>query len=748
MRKLFWFAFGFLGACLLAGYLVAREYYLPAVVAGSVLLALSLLAMLKWKQARYPAVILLGLVVGFSWIFLHDEITLSAVRASDRQAKHLEVMALEDPETTQYGTMVLVLARIDGRPCQARAYLSDKVQVQMGDTLQGTFRVSSTLVGGKGDSSYLRSNQIFMTLSGEENITVTRPEHLPILCWPAYAKELLLFTVDSLFSADTAAYAKALLLGDTEGLDYETYSDLKTSGIAHVIAVSGMHVTILFGLIYFLTGRRRLLVVLLGFPLLLFFAAMVGFSPSITRACLMNALMMLGLLFNKEYDSFTSLGFAVLVMLLMNPYTATSVSFQLSVACMAGMFLFTEPIVNWLMDRKRLGKWKKLRKPLHSFSLSVGISLGATIATTPLCAIYFGTVSIVGLLTNLLTLWVITYVFYGIMAACALGAVYVPLGMVAAWVTSCGIRFVQWIVSVLADFPVAAVYTQSKYVVFWLIFCYFLLGAYLHMQKKRPAVFACCAALGLCLALFVSWYEPLTDDCRVTVLDVGQGQCVLLQSEGKNYLVDCGGDSDTQTADRAAGFLLSQGISRLDGVILTHFDRDHAGALAYLLTRVPTDRLFLPNTADEDALSEELLTYEGGAVQRVESLTQILFGPVKITLIPSKRAEVDNESGLCVLFQRENCDILITGDRSAEGELELMESIDLPKLELLVAGHHGSKHSTSQALLEATRPETVVISVGADNPYGHPSREVLERLMYFGCILYRTDENGTVVFRG
>ena len=108
----------------------------------------------------------------------------------------------------------------------------------------------------------------------------------------------------------------------------------------------------------------------------------------------------------------------------------------------------------------------------------------------------------------------------------------------------------------------------------------------------------------------------------------------------------------------------------------------------------------------------------------------------------------DNESGLCVLFQMENCAILITGDRNAFAERMLLRNIEIPDLDVLVVGHHGSKYSTGKELLEATKPETAIISVGENNPYGHPAQETLDRLIEFGCKVYRTDLHGTIIYRG
>ncbi len=733
-----------LAACLLCGYCIPWSFYLPAVSAAAVLLAAGVAALRKWRRARIPVAVLLGLTVGFCWMLAHDALQLFAVRAYDGHRAELSVVVIDTPEETDYGQRMLGVTKLNGKYQKVMLYLYDEEKATLGDTVSGSFLLRSTLTGGSRDSSYNRGEGIFLMVTSGKSLAVTTPEHLPWYCYPALASRTVTQKIQSLFPQGTTGFAKALLLGQTDELDYKTNSDLKTSGIAHVVAVSGMHVTILFGLLYFVTARRRLLVVLLGFPALFFFAAMVGFSPSVTRACLMNGLMMVGLLFEREYDSFTSLAFAVLVMLLGNPYVVVSVSFQLSVMCMVGIFLLAGPIRDWLMEKRRLGKYRRARRLLYSFSVAVGISLGATITTAPLCALYFGMVSIVSLITNILTLWLITYVFYGIMAACLLAGIFLPLGRAAARLCGLGIRCVLALSGGLAAFPVAAVYVASPYITLWLVFCYGLLGAYLLIKRKRPMLFGCLAAMSLCLCLLLSWWEPRQDQLRVTVLDVGQGQCVLLQSEGRSFLVDCGGSSDTMAADTAAAQLLSQGITCLAGVILTHYDEDYIGGVKLLLSRVSAKALYLPEGKQTDPVAQGLLAATGS--YKVTELTKLTFGQAALTLIPSPMGKEDNESGLCILFQRGNCDILITGDRSQEGERELLASLELPELEVLVVGHHGSNTSTGWELLEKTTPEIAVISVG-ENSYGHPTQQVLDRLAECGCTVYRTDLDGTIVIR-
>jgi len=232
------------------------------------------------------------------------------------------------------------------------------------------------------------------------------------------------------------------------------------------------------------------------------------------------------------------------------------------------------------------------------------------------------------------------------------------------------------------------------------------------------------------------------DDVRITMLDVGQGQSILLQSEGRTYLVDCGGDSDTETADLIAETLLSQGTDHLDGIILTHYDRDHAGGLENLLTRIDTEVLLLPDVKTAQKAPES-----DGQILYVREDVTISFGNTEIRVFGPTYPEDDNENSLCVLFDTEKCDILITGDRSGFGEQTLLRYARVPDVDILVAGHHGAASSTSEELLRAVTPEIVLISVGEDNVYGHPASSLLQRLEEFGCQIYRTDKNGTITIR-
>ncbi len=749
MRKLMCFAIGFGLACILGAYFYSYVNMWIAVVAAIIFL-ISVILSYKLEILKIPAVIAVAFVVGICWFLMYDNFYLSNGRVLDDKTINISAEASDFGYDTGYGTGVSGWISLNGKPYQVMIYLDGAVEIDPGDLIDGSFSVRFTSEGGSREPTYHRSDGIFLLLYQRGEAKIQEASDTPLKYYPVLWRERILETIDQIFTPETVDFAKALLIGERMGIDYETYTAFKISGISHIVAVSGLHVSILFSLVYLFSGRKRLLLFLIGTPVLLLFAAITGFTPSITRACIMQFLVLLALLFDREYDPPTALAFAALVMLTVNPMVVLSISFQLSIGCMIGIFLFCRKIHDWLLDEKRLGSAKgkgiipRLKRWLVS---SVSVSLSASIVTTPLVAYYFGTISLVGLLTNLLVVWVVSYIFYGIMISCAVSLISITIGQWTAWLVSVPIHYVIGTAKLLAQFPLAAVYTQSIYIVIWLIVVYLLLVCYLCLKKKPAVIYGCCAGICLCAALLASWTEPLLDECRVTALDVGQGQAILLQSEGKTFLIDCGGDRATEAADTVAQTALSQGISHLDGIILTHYDEDHAGGVPYLLTRLDADAIFLPDIANETDIGSEIQNKTAGHTILVSEDIVLHYGSTTITIFAPELFNFGNESGLCVLFQTENCDILITGDRGELGEMLLLHRTELPDLELLIAGHHGSRYSTGEELLRATTPEYVFISAGRNNRYGHPSPVLLQRLAEYGSVVYRTDLNGTIIFR-
>ena len=748
MRKLMWFAIGFTAACALGIYLLSGFWYL--LIGLFCLIACAIFYFVRSTPAKVTAAVLLGCVIGFTWLWGYDYFYLSDAKNYDGETVGVTVTASDFSFTPNFGQAFDGMVELDGKVYPVRCYLNEDQTISPGDVVQGAFQLRYT-AGGEREATYHQGKGIFLLASQKGDVTIAAGTPR-IVDYPAVWRQKITSLIEQALPADTTPFAKALLLGDSTDLPYRQDRAFQVSGLRHVIAVSGLHVSILFALIYMVFGHQRVLNALLGIPLLFVFTAIAGFTPSIIRACIMQCLMLLAMLADKEYDPPTALSFAVLVILGVNPRAITSVSFQLSVGCMIGIFAFSEPLRRYFLSFRKLeqkSKGKTVRaKLIRWFTGSIAVTLSAMVVTTPLCAVYFGMISIVGILANLLTLWVISFVFYGVMLACGATAIWLPLGQGVGWIVSWLIRYVLKVAEILSGFPLAAIYTDSVYIIFWLMFAYLLLGTFFLLKKKHPGITAVGILVMLCVCLALSWLEPKLDETRVSVIDVGQGQSILLQQDDAYFLVDCGGAHDGIVADTVANYLLSQGIFHLDGIILSHYDTDHAGGVCNLLSVVDAEKVYIPDIADSNGIRAQIESAYSDKICLVTETSVLNMPGGNITLYPAKPGLNDNESSVCVLFQSENCDILITGDRSSSGERALLAETELPQLELLVAGHHGSHNATSFDLLLATRPKVVAISVGEDNYYGHPRQEVLDRLTWLGCKIYRTDLQGTIIFRG
>ncbi len=744
MRKLMWFTLGLGAACTFCAYRWVHEGLLTAAAVFAAAFLFGSVILRRYPAVKAAAIVCLGISAGLAWFQGYYGFYLSHVAKLENSEIVISARCTDFGYETEYGSAVEGYFYLDELPYRAKFYVNGHVELEPGDVLEGTFRLRLTTNDSAKGPTFHQGKGIFLLAYQREDARLLKLTEPPVWAYPAVLRHSLELIIDDLFPSDTAPFAKALLLGERSDIDYETNTAFQVSGIMHIIAVSGLHVTILFTLINLLCFKRRRLVALVGIPVLALFAAVAGFSPSVVRACIMQGLMILATLFGRDYDGPTELSFACLVMLTINPLVITSVSFQLSVGCIIGLFLFQRRIYDWLYGRicsKNHPGFPRIKRWLAS---GVAVTLAAMSLTTPLSAYYFGSVSLVGVLTNLLSLWVISFVFYGIMLCCILAFALPSAAGITAVIVSWPIRYILGLSGLLAKFPLSAVYTRSVYIVAWLVFCYVLLAVFLLSKKKQPSLLFGCAVFGLCLSLAASWLEPFTDDCRMTVLNVGQGQSIILQSEGKTYLVDCGGDYDEDAADLAAETLLSQGISRIDGLILTHFDRDHAGGAPYFLSRIPADVIFVPDSRDEggrrEALESEYTLFS------VSEDIQLTYGDTRLSVFASAIPGDSNECSLAVLFERENCAILITGDRSGFGERLLLKTGHIPKVDVLVAGHHGAADSVCTELLDAVRPGIVAISVG-ENSYGHPAPSLLARLENYGCLVYRTDIHGNITFR-
>lgn len=750
MRKLMIFTIGFTAGCA-AGIWLLRGFWILAAVAGFIALWIAFRFLRGTKRIfKILALLFLGAAVGGTWMLLYDLVYIEPARKMDDVSRSVVIRATDYPQEYARGIGGKGKVNIKDKNYTVYYYLSDNSTVRPGDQIKGTFTFTFTGFGGENDPTYHQGNGIFLIAQEEGQADIRRLDEIPARYYPAYLRKKIIDKIDSVFPEDVSGFACSLLLGYTSKLGTEDDTALKISGIRHVVAVSGLHISILMSCIFIFVRSRRFINATVSIPLLLLFSALAGFTPSVFRACIMQIVFVISLEIEKEYDAPSALSLAALLLILINPLVLTSISFQLSVSCVIGILLFSSKIYNFLL-RTKLGpaKGRSLRSRLiRGAAMSASVTLSTMATTLPISAYYFGSVSLISILSNLLLLGLITFCFYAIALCCLLSFIIPAVGAAVAQVVSWPVRGVLYAAKVLSKIPFASVSSENLYVFMWLIFIYVLLAVFLISKNRKPFLFCGLGGLALCLSLILACLEPRMDNYRVTVLDVGQGQCILIQSKDACYMVDCGGFSDYAVADQAALTLRTEGISQIDGLILTHFDQDHAGNAEAFLHQIPAEHIYVP-AADLDHQIRKNLEYEySGILRNVRAVTALDCGIGQITIYPGEKGKDGNESSLCILFQAKDCDILITGDRNSNGERYLIDHGQLPEIDILVAGHHGAESSTSLYLLQQLRPKTVVISVGEDNYYGHPDPVIIRRLENFNCTVWRTDQDGTVVFRG
>lgn len=737
MRRLAFAALGFAGAMFaLTGVLWEYSGYFCG-LAGAALVLTALLS-LRFQRLRVPAAVFLGAVLASSWLLVLQRCYYAPFYELDDRTVSGEVLLTEKPVSSDYGFQATGSLNWQGKQYPVLVYLKEASQ-EPGNILKGSFRVRLTLPGGSKEDTYHPGNRVLALVNAKGEIRTLPGEAGSIRFFPGRLADRMKEILRNCVPEDAAAFAQSLLLGDTSGLDYETKTSLSVSGIRHIVAVSGLHVGVLCAGIWFLTRKRRWLTVLVGLPVLALFAAMVGFTPSVCRACLMAGLMMVSGAVRREYDGLTELSFAVLVLLFLNPFGVQGVGFQLSVLSVLGILLFGSRLSRRFRDRfpglyaNRLLRWAPE---------SLSVTLSAMSLSTPAAVYYFGVLSLVSPIANLLCLPLVSVCFYGLGLTCGLGSLCLPAGVLLGHLTALPIRLILRLARALSRLPLAALYTASRFTVPFLVFLYLLVLVGLLTRRGKLRLYLAFALAGLAVCTVLSSQGPRLDECRLTVLDVGQGQCLLLQSRGRTLVVDCGGWSEEGAADAAAEMLLSQNCSRVQALALTHYDRDHSGGVRNLLTRVEPGSLILPGEAGEFALQtpSRPLTF-------LSEPASMSLGAGTVWFYPYYGANSAHENSMAILFETENCVILITGDWDAAGERALLENVRIPHVDILVVGHHGSKNSASPELLEAAAPRAAVISVGANNSYGHPSPQTLDRLRAAGCAVYRTDQQGTIIFR-
>ena len=756
MRKAVWFCLPFAGAVALC------RMILPFSAAPLALLCCAVLffAGFLLRDKKRLAVFLLGsgMALGCVCVWVQYRFIMTPCEQMVGERRAVSARVTEYPDVYDGSVYLTVLITDPSCPrvkCRLSSYYEGELEGFVpGDELTAEVRFMSALVRSGEEIDTYAAQNIFLRAVCTAKPVPTGRWRLSFLYYPKTLSQQVGSLCRRAFPADTAPFMRALLTGDKTDLynDSDRYYALGEAGLSHVVAVSGMHISYLVGLVFLLGGRRRFTAAA-AIPLLLFFAAMTGFTPSVTRAMFMQICMLSAPLFHREEDSLTSLSVVLSGLLFFNPSAVAGAGLQLSFASMSGIYLISPRIYKWIWERAahwKICEYKLFRKAVGFIAVTVSAGLGAQVFSIPVAAANFGYISTVSPLSGILCLWMISLLFLGGYGAAALTAALPAAGIAVGRVLGWGVRYIYFIVRILRQLPCASVYMSNPIFVLWLVFAYVIFafswlfsGRGRTMRLITPVCLTLIALWGCSLAVRLSWSDKL----RVTALDVGQGECVVLTCGSRTAMVDCGGTFMTRDAgERAVQFLGGQQRRHLDALILTHLHSDHVNGAARVLTQYDVDALYLPLQTDEDGYLPELLSAaaeSGTAIEFVTENERLVIGDMELVLWAPLLPGEENENCLIVMVRQGDFEAFITGDSPELAERLLTARYELPDAELLVVGHHGSSTSTCEAFLRAIRPDLAVISVGY-NTYGHPSAAVLRRLDAYNIPVLRTDLEGNI----
>lgn len=564
-----------------------------------------------------------------------------------------------------------------------------------------------------------------------------------------------------------AELARGFVLGEDDGVDERTQEDFRRSGLSHLLAVSGENVTLLGLLALPLLGilgiplRERLLWVL---GLIAVYVPVAGAGPSIQRAGVMGALGLLATLGGRRSSRLYALALAAAVTLAIDPGVGADVGWQLSFAAVLGILLLASPLRQWVVRHLGPGRWRR------ALAEGVAVTVAATLATAPLIAYHFETLSTTTLAANVLAMPAVAPAMWlGMLSA---GLAQVPglpleplngltalllayIAQVAAWCASPG--WAELHVHLTAAGLIGAYLGLAT--VAWLCVRLARMRRLAnardrgvrplagHARKRTNAGLVLAASLPL-LATFVllvpgGGAPPLGagHGLRVEVLDVGQGDAILLQpATAPAVLVDGG-----PPGDGLEGKLEDAGVAALGAAVITHDQSDHAAGIEELLGHFPVRRLIYGRlgrrtiAAAMNAGADPQRVTAGQELRSGGLRLQVLWPPPEL-LRESTPGQDPNQLALVLEARWGGFSMLLTADAEAEAV-----PIDPGPIDVLKVAHHGSDDAGLGDLLERTHPKLAVISVGADNPYGHPTPGTLAVLARHQIPVLRTDEDGDVV---
>lgn len=694
-----------------------------------------------------------------AWVCLFFSLLL-ALSARFSENYEIEYSRFDDQKVTVEGTVLDIMFKPKENYDQEIIYLKEGIICYMDSTKDYCEPPigSRITVSGQGflfdratNPGQFNAYEYYATINmhvgiNKAQILKVGEEYSPLKYKLYLIRRAMSTTLDNALPREEAAVMKTMLLGEKSQMDPDLKKLYQRNGIAHVLAISGLHISLLglgiYKLFRHILGLSIRLSAITSSLIVMLYGIMTGFSPSSVRAIFMFSLSMLASFLGRTYDMVTAVALAAFLLLLDNPLYIHNSGFVFSFGCVIGIALLL-PVLTTSCSGKRL-------KGIISLILS---SLSLSVASLPIYLYFYYQLPVYSMFLNFLVIPVMSILVPSGILVIILEHVCPIIGIPFQYLVI-GILRLFTILSTKIDTLPGHYFTPGKPTLVQ-VFIYIAILSLVVVFKKQLRLKAkwglvLVAALILCIRL----HPPM----ELTFLDVGQGDCIFLRSEGFTMLVDGGSTSVKNVGEyRIIPFLKERGAANLNMVVVTHPDEDHMNGIIELLKEctkegIKIDCLGLSNVAslrDEDGYREleELALRCGAETTYLNTGMSIRCKELNIDVLsPPKMIQVSdsNEASVVLRIEHDEFSALLTGD--LEGTPEQAVASLAGNVDLLKVAHHGSKNSTGISFLNSVKPKLAVISAGENNRYGHPHNETLDRLdkIVPDCQVFRTDESGAI----
>ncbi|MFH1775891.1 MAG: DNA internalization-related competence protein ComEC/Rec2 [Chloroflexota bacterium] len=632
---------------------------------------------------------------------------------------------------------------------------------------------------------YLTQQGVYSTMTYPDIDIREKGRGLPPLQW-AYSlrKDLSQSLSRVLPEPPQASLAQGIVLGLRGTIPSPLKEDFSRSGTAHLLAISGLHLSIMAGILLSvgirLFGRRRHIYIWLALGTIWLYAVITGLHPPVVRAAIMASLFLTAELLGQQRTASTALAFAAAVMIAISPQVLWTASFQLSFLAMAGL-VFIFPVFRDLGRRvvtAVLGEGGAVVSVANVTVDTLSVTMGAVIAVWPVVAYYFGIISLVGPLATFLALPALPGVIIIGALTAILGLIALPVAQVVGWLAWLFLSYMILVAGGLSASPVSSTEVNSISTTF-ISGYYIVLAAAIWFNANRKEILDLVSGTTvsgasvsfnlsrikvwilsplLVVAVLVSYAAATMPDdkLRVSFLDVGEGDAILIQKGSQQVLID--GGPGRQAVSLELGSRMPFWDRNIDLLVLTHPHQDHLAGLVEVLRRYRVGQVLYTSFDGSSPVYDEwqrllrerdiehTVAVAGQRIDLGDGVVIKVLNP-QATLLSGTESDVDN-NGVVLRLDSGDISFLLAADIMREAEWELISRrADLSGTVLKVA-HHGSDTSTTPEFLSVVGPGAVVISVGADNKFGHPSDEVMARLeeRFAPESIYRTDRQGTINF--